>query len=343
MPPVDDIDRALARRIIAFYGHATQATDPMGQRSALWRRSLDSFQGPLVEALHQRDEAALAGLLHGFLRDQIVRGIDPGDSYSGRNWRIHSLRLLDSLVSLAEQLGVVATESGQGRGGAALADGLGPLVARIEERLRIGIGAPEVGGPYGLRSGSGLITMNGPEYVHVAWRLSEAVQRSCNGPVEVVEIGAGFGATALYFLRLADVARYTMIDLPEIAALQAYYLGKCLGPDSISLYGEPEGARIRIIPPHGLTEVGSADIAFNQDSLPEIPAEAAAGYIEWIRDHVTAIFFSYNHETLLPGGQFAVTSVPGLVADVGGFESVSRDLSWSRPGYVEQIYRPFRP
>jgi hypothetical protein len=343
LPAVDETDRALARRVITFYEAATSATPgTMGQRSAMWDRNLGRAQGPLVEALRGRDVEALAELLHGFLRNQIVRGIDPGDSYSGRNWRVHSLRLLDALVSLAEQLGLVPTESGQGRSGSALAAGLAPLVQKIEERIGIEIGAPNVGGPYGLRGGDSLITMNGPEYVHVAWRLREAALRYCEGPLSVVEIGAGFGATALYFLRLAEVERYTMVDLPEIAALQAYYLAKCLGPEAVSLYGEEDIARIRIIPPHALADVRSATIGFNQDSLPEIPAAAATGYIEWMRDHITGIFFSYNHETLLSGGEFAVTSIPELVASVGGLERVSRDLSWSRPGYVEEIYRATR-
>lgn len=341
LPPVDETDLALAERIIAFYECATRdASGAMGERSPMWDRNLANSQGPLVAALRQRDAAALAQLLHGFLRNQIIRGIDTGDSYTGRNWRVHSLKLLDALVSLAEQLGVAATESGQGKAGTALANGIAPLVAKIEQRLGIAIGVSSVGGPYGLRAGDQLITMNSPEYVHVAWRLSQVAQRHCSGALEVLEIGAGFGATALYFLRLAEVERYTIVDLPEIACLQAYYFGKCLGAESISLYGEPGGGKVRIIPPHALAEVPSASIVLNQDSLPEIPAAAARGYVEWIRDHVTGVFFSYNHETLLAGGQFAVTAVPELVADVGGLERVSRDLSWSRPGYVEEIYRP---
>lgn len=341
LPPVAGEDRVLARRIIAFYERATRDSNgALARRSPMWDRSLAEFQGPLVVALGEGDEDALVQLLVRFLRNQIVRGIDPGDSYSGRNWRVHSLKLLDSLVSLAEQLGVVPTESGQGKAGSALVSGLGPLVAGIEERIGIAIGVPDVGGPYGLRAGDELITMNSPEYVHVAWRLSQAAQRHCSGAIKVLEIGAGFGATALYFLRLADVARYTMVDLPEIAALQAYYLGRCLGADTISLFGEDGSGKIRIIPPHALDEVESTSIVFNQDSLPEIPADAATGYLQWIRDHVTGIFFSYNHETLLAGGQFAVTSVPELVAGAGGMERVSRDLSWSRPGYVEEVYRP---
>jgi putative sugar O-methyltransferase len=340
LPPVDEEDRALARRIIAFFERASEAGDHLAQRSPMWDRNLASLQSPLVAALRAADEEALAELLHGFLRNRIIRGIDAGDSYTRRNWRIHSLKLLDALVSLAEQLAVVRAESRQGKAGIAFAERVEQLVERIEDRVGFPIGAPAVGGPYGLRVGDRLIAMNTPEYVYVAWRLREAVQRYCTRGLEVLEIGAGYGATAYHFLRLVEVERYTIVDLPEIAALHAYYLGKCLGADAISLYGEDEAAKVRIIPPHALAEVASASLVFNQDSLPEIPAEAASGYIEWIRDHVTGIFFSYNHETILAGGQFAVTSVPEIVAQVGGLERVSRDLSWSRPGYVEEVYRP---
>ena len=343
LPSVDAEDRALARRISAFYHRATASgSSSLGQRSVMWDRNLANAQGPLVDALSKGNEDDLASLLHGFLRNQIVRGIDPGDSYTGRNWRVHSLKLLDALVSLAEQLGVTPTESGQGRAGGALVNGVGPLVELIQREIGIEIGAPNVGGPYGIGAGGQLITMNGPEYVHVAWRLAQASRRYCPGPVDVVEIGAGFGATAFYFLRLADVTRYTMVDLPEIAALQAYYLGKCLGADAIRLYGEDHDGKVHIVPPHALRDLKSSSILFNQDSLPEIPADAAKGYLEWARDSVTGLFFSYNHETLLPNGQFAVTSIPRLMSEIGGLERVSRDLSWSRPGYVEEIYRPGR-
>ena len=207
---------------------------------------------------------------------------------------------------------------------------------KIEERIGIGIGVPDVGGPYGLRAGDALITMNTPEYVHVAWRLHEAARRYCEGPFTVLKIGPGFGATVLYFLRLAEVERYTMVDLPEIAALQAYYLGKCLGADTVRLHGEVDnGATIRIIPPHALDSVKSASIAFNQDSMPEIPAAAVRDYIEWIRDHVTGIFFSYNHETLLAGGQLPSLRFPDWSRTWAGW-SASAAICPGRTGLVRK-------
>jgi hypothetical protein len=338
LPPlraIDEVDRALARRIIAYYASAV-GTEGSGQRSEMWDRNLAGSQAPLVDALQRQDEELLADLLHRFLRSQIVRGIDAGNSYTGRNWRVHSFKLLDNLVSLAEQLGVARAESSQGQSARALSNGLEPLVAAIEKKLGMPIGVPDVGGPYGLRVGGQLITLNSPEYARVAWRLREATRDI--QPMKVVEIGAGYGAMARYFLEMAPVDRYTIVDLPEIACLQAYYLGKCLGQDAIWLHGESGDAKIRIIPPGALSEVDSATVVFNQDSLPEIPPEAAKRYISWMGSHLSGIFYSCNHETLVPG--FAITSVPELIAQVGGFERIRRDMCWSRPGYVEEVYRP---
>jgi hypothetical protein len=335
LSPVDDEDRDLSRRIIDYYDRAS-LEDRSVRRSAMWDRNLAGPQAPLIELLLRKDIAGLASLLKSFLRTQVVRGIDAGDSYTGRNWRIHSLKLLDNLVSLAEQVGAARAESSQGKSMTALGQGLEPLVAAIEQRLGAPLGVPDVGGPYGLRVGGRLITLNSPEYARIAWRLREATRGL--QPLQVLEIGAGYGAMARYFLQLADVESYTILDLPEIACLHAYYLGKSFGQDAVWLHGEPGDARIRIIPPQALSDLKGASVVFNQDSLPEIPSDAATVYLTWIRDHLSGIFFSCNHETLVPG--CAVTTVPDLVSQVGGLERVRRDLCWSRPGYVEEVYRP---
>jgi putative sugar O-methyltransferase len=334
LPPVDDVDRDLAARIIAFYGRASEQGGE-GQRSPMWDRNLTGFQAPLITALRGQDRDGLANLLRGFLRSSLVRGIDAGDAYRGGNWRVHSLKLLDGLVSLAEQLGASRAESSQGRSAQALAEGVGPLVDSIETRLGLKIGVPDVGGPYGLKVGDRMLTLNSAEYVRVAWRLKQVAPA---GRLRVLEIGAGYGAMARCFLQMAEVESYTIIDLPEIACLQAYFLGKCLGPGAICLYGEENEGRVRILPPHALGDAGRPNLAFNQDSLPEIPPDAAKRYLAWIRDNLEGVFFSCNHETTHPG--FAVSVVPDLIAEIGGFERVSRDLCWSRPGYVEEVYRP---
>lgn len=337
VPPVDDIDRELASRIIAFYGR-TAGSVGEGQRSPMWDRNISSNQAPLVEALRRKDEEAVAGILRQFLRTSVIRGIDAGDSYKAGNWRVHSIKLLDCLICLAEQIGTAEAESSQGASARALANGTESVVDAIQKELGIEIGVPAVGAPYGMRICGQLLTLNSAEYVRLAWRLHRATA-SLKRPVRVLEIGAGYGALARCFLQFDTVERYTIVDLPEMACLQAYYLGKCLGPSEVSLFGE-NPSRVMIVPPGALADVQPVDIVLNQDSLPEIPADAAKGYLSWIRDNLTGLFFSCNHETIVPG--YAVTTVPNLIAEVGGLERISRDLCWSRPGYVEEVYRPIR-
>lgn len=335
LPPLDHADREIAARIIAFY---RRTSGEEGQRSPMWERNLSGVQAPLVHALRRGDEEALANLLRGMLRNSIVQGIDAGSSYMTGNWRVHSLKLLDGLVSLAEQVGAAKAEFSQGRAAEALADGVEPLVEAIEARLGRKIGVPNVGGPYGLRAGDQLLTLNSAEYVRMAWRAKLAAPA---GPLTVVEIGAGYGAMAFWLMQMTDVERYAIVDLPEIGCLQAYYLSRCFGSDSVSLFGETRDAQVRILPPHALETAGKPTLVINQDSLPEIPLEAARRYVAWVRDNLEGVFFSCNHETLVTG--FAVTLVPELVVEVGGLERIRRDLCWSRPGYVEEVYVPMKP
>lgn len=349
VPPKQDVDEndyALSRRIIGYYHLVRAESGTRGERSPMWDRNLGAAQAPLIAALEAKDERLVAELLSGFLRSQIVHGIDTGSTYTGRNWRVHSLVLLDGLVSLAEQLGVVRTESGQGVAAAALANGPRALVDAIERELGICIGVPNVGSPYGLSLNGSFLTSFSTEYVHVAWRIREAATLFVRTPEKLTcsEIGAGYGRTAYFLFRLMGdrIARYNMIDLPEIGCLQAYYLGKALGPDNVSFLGEDSAGVIRILPPQSLPTDSPSHLVINQNSLPEIPAAAARGYISWIAENLRGIFFSYNHETLVPGGHFAVTSVPEIVNEVGGLERIARNLSWLRPGYVEEIYVPIR-
>jgi hypothetical protein len=95
-----------------------------------------------------------------------------------------------------------------------------------------------------------------------------------------------------------------------------------------------------VLPTHAIGDCGPVDVLFNENSLPEIPADAARGYLEWGAKHVRGLFFSYNHESLTAQRDFAVGTVPEVVERIGGFRRLGRSLSWVRPGYVEEVYRP---
>ena len=160
--------------------------------------------------------------------------------------------------------------------------------------------------------------------------------------MRVVEIGAGFGGVAMWYLRLLGDAAgsYTIVDLPLMNAFQAYFLGGVYGAGALALNGEPgAGARIRIVPP-AVLEAGdvAADLVFNQDSLPEMTEQVARGYLTWMAEQVSGAFVSCNHEA----GSIGVVSqmvVSELADEIPGLKRLSRQPSWTRRGYVEEVYR----
>jgi hypothetical protein len=337
LPPIDHptaTDILLCERLIRAYIHASDA-DKVDYGS-IWAGIIGRKYGLLHSALEQREAPTLATVLSLMFRSSCVHGIASGDLYTGRTARrIWELKLLDDLVSLAEFLGVTRVENPeQGQIGAALSDGIDPLVARIEEELGMPIGFPNVGGPYGLRSRNRLLTMESPEHIYVATRIRNAISfhLSTVDHPSVLEIGAGFGGTASYLLRLTPaIQNYVIVDLPIVNVLQGYFLSKTFGIDAVSFFGEPN-SRIQVLPTTAIDGC-SADVLVNENSMPEMPEEIVDGYLRWAKDHVHGVFYSYQQEAWTKQ-----VWVREAVRKVGGFRVLSRNPSWVRRGYVEEVY-----
>jgi hypothetical protein len=337
MTPVNEPseeDVTLCHRLIAAYTKA--ASGDLMTDGPIWSSMIRREYGSLRATVDSRDASALAELLCRMFRSSCVHGIASGDLYRANlAKRFWQLKLLDDCVSLAEYLGAVRVENPeQGRIGVALADGVSPLIDRIEERLRGSIGFPCVGAPYGIYAGDRLLTMESPEYTYVAARIREAVRSHLprlENP-EMLEIGAGFGGTALYVMRLMpEIRTYTIVDLPVINVLQGYFLGKCFGADAVSLFGE-QYSRIRILPTSAI-EHHSCNVLINENSMPEMSPETVHGYLRWAVRGVHGIFYSYQQEAW--NDQVLVHKA---VAESGAFLRLSRNRSWVRRGYVEETY-----
>ncbi len=83
----------------------------------------------------------------------------------------------------------------------------------------------EIGNPkmlWGWTSGN-LIN----QYYHLKQWLDRSKQ-DISELSSIIEIGAGYGALALIIYRLGFKGRYTIIDLPELALVQQYYLSRTL-------------------------------------------------------------------------------------------------------------------
>jgi hypothetical protein len=349
-------DIALCERLILAYQRATSRSAETPGLSRLWSEITQRYQAGLQRALEEKDPNLLAGELSSMFRKEFLYGIASGHLHtharSAVGARIWSMRYLDDLVSLAEYLGAVRTECPeQGEVAYALKDGLDALVEKIEQALGVSIGFPPVGAPYGIQAGESLITMEAPEHIYVACRIARALVDRLPKPLsslpKIVEIGAGFGGTAYWFLRLRNlvVREYTLVDLPHANVLQGYFLSQVFGTSQVRLFGEstgdhPQPPIITILPPQGIGDLRERDIdmLINQNSMPEMPEEIVANYLGWAKETVRGIFYSYNQEAFSPVRGVSQVLVPEVIRRVGGFSLLSRNASWMRRGYVEEVY-----
>jgi hypothetical protein len=132
---------------------------------------------------------------------------------------------------------------------------------------------------------------------------------------------------------------YSIVDLPLASVLQAYFLGSLFGAGAVQLAGEAPGAPIRILPPSHLSAIGATDVFVNENSLPEMTESAARGYLLWARSHAR-LLFSYNQESRAIAEGMPQVVVRDLAESVGDLRAVSREQSWLRAGYVEDVYLP---
>lgn len=342
-------DLELCERIARAYRSARSDSGDRRDLSAIWAGKVGRYYGRLDASLRGGDPEALNEQLRWMFRRPFLAGIstpiDYEDPSAGRFW---ALMTYDRLVSLAEAVGAVRAECPeQGAPGRAFAEGIDTVPERIERVLGISLDYPRIGAPYGIAIGDRLIIRETGQHLHAAVRLREAIaahmQRSADDGVDVVEIGGGFGGAAMWYLRLLPrlVGSYTIVDLPLMNAVQAYFLGQVYGADALQLHGEHERRPIRVLPPQAITEGQpiAADVAFNQDSLPEMSEHAARGYLAWMRDHVSGLFVSHNQESASPFDSVPQLVVGELAAELDGIRRISRQPAWVRRGYVEEIYR----
>ncbi|MEJ7615974.1 MAG: putative sugar O-methyltransferase [Pyrinomonadaceae bacterium] len=345
----------LCKRLIAAYEYASGSSVPSGtldvsKTEGIWSAIINAHYSPLLSALNQKNAEELAKLLGAMFQQKFMLGIASGVLHAtGHNRlseKLWSLKYINSLVSLAEFLGLERAECPeQGVIGYAVRDGVDKLISRIEQKLERSIDVPRIGAPHGIEVAGTLVTSDSPEHIYVAARASQLIdlfldsdQSNCP---KVVEIGAGYGGTAYWLLQLnRKISSYTIIDLPLVNVLQGYYLSKSLGEDQVSLYGE-DRKKIAVLPTHaiGVSYDAPFDLLLNENSMPEMPENAIAKYLAWAASNCRGLFYSYNQEAYSCFDGVPQILVPEVVQLIGGYQLLTRSPSWLRRGYVEEVYR----
>jgi hypothetical protein len=250
------------------------------------------------------------------------------------DWSVH--QVFGCLIRLAEATGSVRMRNPEANRPAsdevATSATLEGLLAALDDGIGASVDFPNpFPREFGLPSSRGIASYRAPQAIYQAWRTRELLREI--GGSKVLEIGAGMGRTAYYATRLG-ITDYTMIDLPLANVAQAAFLGRVLGPDAIWLPGDPisqRAGRVRICPPQWLASSDEEfGIALNADSLTEMDAQNAMGYIREISRRA-ALFLSINQESY-------PLRVRDLPAGCGIDTRVLRYPYWLRKGYVEEIY-----
>jgi len=342
----DPRDRAAAERVVAAYCRAMQdRSEP--PTASLWDQ-ITQQRVDFLAALERRDVPSVQKALARMFTSEVVWGLGlvhsahPDLLRSPEPTGLHFL-FTDIAVSVAEALGVARVTSIEQDGAGnlrALDRDLDALVEATAGRLGFDPWFPDVGCAYGFQVAGQFVTLDGMTHALTAYRLRQLGARSQS---TVFEIGGGYGCLALMAQR-AGVGRYAIFDLPWVNALQGYFLIRALPEGTVQLYGENTGA-VRVLPYWRLAEEpdGACLGLVNTNSLPEMGRATAAAYLPQIRRVVQSFFLSINQEAgaVVPGVG-AQNCVNELVAEAGGFETVSRNRYWVRQGYVEEVFRPLR-
>lgn len=178
----------------------------------------------------------------------------------------------------------------------------------------------------GLDTEFGVASVRVPAAIYQALRARDFGSKIC-------EIGPGLGRTA-YFSKLLGIENYTLVDLPIPSLCQAYFLG-CSLPNENFVFNQESvndlGGFVFRQPKQFMQESHQYDMILNVDSLTELDIDVAREYLTSFIGK-TDRFLSINHEQ----NEFSVRE---LAAKLPEYKLISRNRSWVRQGYVEELYQ----
>ena len=329
MSPSDDAE--LIARVVAAYRAASVTA--LGSKNSAWLQSFSDFKRPIDDALIGRDaEAVVAPMLRDPGSNMLFYGFDNLNCRTGSSPATeiahHSIPVYDDLLRLAEAIGVRRLDNPE-QLQAPRPPETSIILRDLDTAFGLTVKFPNpFPGEVGLATSRGVASYRAVQALYQAYRVAELVKD--RPAARIVEIGGGLGRTPFYAHQFG-LRNYTIIDLPMTNVAQGYFLGRVLGPDAISLFGEARPG-IRILPPVAfLNATDSYDIAVNVDLLTEMALATATSYCREIRGRAD-IFLSINHEC-------NARTVRDICAGLG-MSASSRAPYWLRRGYLDEVFRP---
>jgi hypothetical protein len=327
----DADDQNLVYRVTTAYRKSIRTS--VGSTRSVWLKKFADVKSYSHNLLKNGDidsigrmlrDPASSMLFHGFesiQKEDVSRNNDP-------TWVDWQRQLTyDNLLQIARAIGLRRVENPE----TGLEFDDTPEVESILEQLDSAFGFriefPNLfAGEIGLETSRGVANYRSIQALYQAWRIRHILLDTPNP--RVLEIGAGLGRTAFFAMKMG-ISSYTIIDIPLTGVSQGYFLGRVLGEDAISLYGEHTGGPVQILPPIAFHQGSERfDLIVNVDSMPEMAEFTAREYFNAASSKCSH-FLSINHEH----NAFTVAQNYQRRDDV----RVSRTPCWLRRGYVEEL------
>jgi len=341
-------------RIIHAYRQASAAERARGVvRGGPWGRIRGEHMGELVSLLEAGQPAALAAYLrelplreagHGFFQGTATFKATTADPRAERHRLVW---ISDAVCGLAESLGLLGVVCPEGRPTIPRdPPPIETLVERIEAVSGLPLGVPHVAaGLFGLTVGDRVVHVRSVCAVYAAMRIRDWLQDRMGKPIvdcRIGEIGPGVGLVPT-LLGSLGARHLLLVDLPELNAIQAFFISQSLPAHRLVLFGESapaDAAAVRIVPDFEFLDgpPPQLDLVFNQDSLPELDLPTVRRYLDRI-PAVCRYFLSINQETRVPedtplDGGF----LPSMLRHAAGYRSLYRMPAWCRAGYLEEMF-----
>ena len=327
MPELLDPSGLIAR-IIAAYRASTGATT-VGS-AGVWDSEFFKMKRDIHDALSAVDQTGPQTLLRDPGKTDLFYGFDiPARSTPTDDpmFELDGLGRYRELLLLSEVLGARRLWNPEAPKLTAALPDVETMMLQLDQAVGFRIDFPNpFPGEIGLVTSRGIASHRAVQALYQAARIASLIKEKSRA--RIAEVGAGMGRTAYYACKFG-ITDYTIIDLPMSNVAQANFLGRALGPDMISLFGENRPG-VRILPPGAFLDGDDHfDLVVNVNSLTEMTANTALAYCKAIKASA-GLFLSINHE-LNPVTVREVCAGQQMFAH-------SRTPYWMRNGYAEELF-----
>lgn len=305
--------KPLIQRIITAYQRAKEDESkyPQFMSNEMWTKDIQKTRGYLIDALSRGSVSDVEEYMRNFWRTSLSHHLVKYPRFEDMQADPDLKSLFETYVAL--DINRVATYL--------------PDWVKVET-----LAIPCIGNPFGGMVRGTLVTGASIHTYYYAQKVMALLKSSYSS--NVVEIGGGIGILAYYLLRDSFYLPYHNYDIPEILAINQYYLLNALPNISFNLYGEDSSISYVGLLPSFAWNLRGADIVINFHSLSEMRKETVEAYLGELKCEY------FYHENSFIKQEYNETPVSEFPIDRNKYVMVYNSNSiFGEPIYREYLWR----